>query len=286
MPNLAEVHANVTNTHWYLGIYLLLVILADAPRTSLWKTHDWTALTVAGLTGPMVIFALPALGLRYFAQRRTPAARPMFLVGAVTLAFTQLVCLWFTGAANFGWPAGSGDILSLVGALGSRIFLGFLTPTRWVAALSMPAIAIPTVLIGLGVAVAVAIRRDWRARALVLITVLVLLAALYTPAFVLLRSQWSPLLTPDEPGYFVVTSLAWAATLIFFAARYLPRLSNVSLAAVAFLGGFLILFDFTLGAVTGADFGPQADRILAAPPGETVTVPIAPRGWEMTLQRH
>jgi hypothetical protein len=273
----------VTNTHWYLWLYLIAVVISDAPRTPIWRAHDWLALIIGGLSGPGVIFILPCLVLRYVAQRTTAAARPLFVLAAAALAVVQLAMLGLSIAAQPGRAAFGGDPLALAGVLSSRILLGFLTPSRWVPALSMPAVAIPVALLGLAIAVAVAIRPDWRGRSLVLVIALVLLAAVYTPAFSQFRAQWSPLLSPDEPGYFVVTSLAWAGTLLFFAARYLPRLSNLSLAAVAFLGGFLILFDFALPAVQGPFFGPEADRIAAAAPGTTLEVPIAPPGWSMTL---
>ncbi|MEO8759190.1 MAG: hypothetical protein ABI398_15725 [Devosia sp.] len=283
MPNLAEVHANVTNTHWYLGLYLIGVIFADAPRTPLWKAHDWAVLLVAGATGPMAIFALPCLALRYFAQRTTPTARLPFFAVAIALALVQLATLWLEIADNLGRGLFDADLLTLIGVLGSRIFLGFLTPTRWASALAMPVIAIPTVIVGVAISIAVLIRGEWRARSLLAVVALLVAAALYTPAFMLHRTQWLPLPATDEPGYFVVTSLLWAGVLVLFAARFLPRLSNAGLAVVAGFGGFLILFDFALPAVLGSPFGPEVNRIEAAAVGETVTVPIAPPGWEMVL---
>jgi hypothetical protein len=218
MPNLAEVHANVTNTHWYLWLYLIAVVISDAPRTPLWRAHDWLALIIGGLSGPGVIFILPCLVLRYVAQRTTAAARPLFVLAAAALAVVQLAMVGLSTAAQPGRAALGGDPLALAGVLSSRILLGFLTPSRWVPALSMPAVAVPVALAGLAIAAAVAVRHDWRGRSLVLVIALVLLAAVYTPAFSQFRAQWSPLLSPDEPGYFVVTSLAWAGSVIFVAA--------------------------------------------------------------------
>jgi len=63
------VHANLANTHWYLGLYLMAVVLADAPRTPGWRFHDWTALVLAGATGPMILFVLPAFEGRRIGSR-------------------------------------------------------------------------------------------------------------------------------------------------------------------------------------------------------------------------
>lgn len=284
MPNLADVHANITNTHWYLGLYLLAVIVADPPRVLPWKIHDWLVLVGAGLTGPMVILLAPALIIRLIAQRQGPAARRTFAGVGLALALLQLVLLAVNrdGGHDFIYLPSA---LSFLQMLGSRIFLGFLTPVRWSTALAAPAVALPTVAIGLIVTAAVVVSGSWRARSVALVPLLILIASFYTPIFSGLTTQWLSLPGSTQSGYFVVANVAWAATLTIFVTTTLPRLSNVVLAAVALVAGFLILFDFTLPAVDGPDFGPQAARIAAAAPGETVSIPIAPRGWEMVLVR-
>ncbi|MBI4921081.1 MAG: hypothetical protein HY834_04980 [Devosia nanyangense] len=281
MPNLVEVHANIGNTHWYLGLYVLAVILADPPRTLAWKAHDWAVLLVAGTSGPLVVFALPLLALRAFAQRHTAAARPAFLGAALALAVLQLGLL---GSGAGAWRVARLDLLGFLQALSARVMLGFLTPVRWTSALALPVVAYPIAAIGGAIWIAVLIRGDWRARGLALVAPMVLAAAVYGPIFGFVRMQFSILVGTETPGYFVVTSMAWAGTLVFFLARF-PRLSSLAQAALVTIFGFLLLLGFTLPPVMGPPFGPVADRIAAAPPGQVITVPIAPPGWEMTLIR-
>ena len=129
MPNLAEVHANITNTHWYLGLYLLAVIFADPPRSIGWKVHDWAVLLIAGASGPMVLFALPCLLLRSFSQRNTPNVRLPFVAVAIALAAMQVTLLLFgAGVAGGLRPPLYPDALAFLRILGSRVFLGFLSP--------------------------------------------------------------------------------------------------------------------------------------------------------------
>ena len=90
----------------------------------------------------------------------------------------------------------------------------------------------------------------------------------------------------DQPGFYVVTNMTWAATVIYFAAIYLPRLSSATLAVLVAVCGFLILFDFTLPSVEGTEFAPQVKKIADTPVGQPVTVPVAPPGWTMTLVKH
>ena len=286
MPNLAEVHANITNTHWYLGLYLLAVILADPPRTPAWKVHDWVVLLIAASSGPLVVFTLPLLALRVLAQRHTAAARPAFLGAALALAALQLGLLWLGPILGGARWAARLDLLGFLQALSARVVLGFLTPVRWTSALAIPAVAYPIAAIGGAIWIAVLVRGDWRARGLALVAPLVLAAAVYGPIFGFVRTQSSMLAGTEAPGFFVVTSMAWAGTLVFFLARFLPRLSSLAQAAMVTVIGFPLLLGFTLPPVLGTPFGPVADRVAAAPPGQTITVPIAPPGWEMTLIKH
>jgi hypothetical protein len=284
MPNLGEVHANIANTGLYLGLYLIAVILADPPRRLGWKIHDWVVLVLAGSTGPLVLFALPALVWRYAAQRRSGTARPAFLGVAVLLALVQVLSLVLTVK---GTGAFATTPLLPLQILGSRVFLGFITPARWAGALSDPSVAIPAFFFGAAILVAVFVRGDWKARGLLVIPPLLLLAGFFTPAFSLAQPQWTSVFDANPAErYFVVTSVAWAGTLVYFAGIYLPRLSSFALAVSIAICGFFILFDFPLPPVPGASFGPQVDRIVATPVGESVTVPTAPPGWAMTLVRH
>lgn len=285
MPNLAEVHANPANTHWYLGIYLIAVVLADAPRSLGWKIHDWTALLLAGLTGPMILFALPALLFRAAAQRGTGNARLPFLATACVLAALQLAILISTTIGTDVRPAADTGIFSIPVMLVSRVVLGFITPVRWSYALSALVIAVPVLFFGGAVMIAVLVRGDWRARAVAVIPVLIVAAAIYSPIFRLGGTQWAPFVDLPGEGYFVVTGIAWAVTMVFFATIYLPRLSNEGLAVLILVAGLLILFDFPLMPVAGTEFAPEAARFAAAPPGELVTIPISPPGWEMVLQK-
>ena len=286
MPNLAEVHANIQNTSWYLGLYLLAVVLADPPRSRRWHFHDWVVLLIAGTTGPLVLFLLPCLALRTLAQRGTPAVRLSFAAVALALSTLQLILLLLSDMTAGALSLAGTDAVTALQIFASRVALGFLTPARWSTVLGAQTIALPVVAAAAAIIVAVLVRGNWKARGVGVIAPLIVLAALYTPILGFVRTQWRPLLGIDEPGYYVVTNMAWASTLIFFAALLLPRLSSFALAAIVGVCGFLILFEFTLPPVQGPAFGQQVQLVQAARVGETVVVPISPPGWQMALIKH
>src|SRR3569833_228681 len=281
MPNLAEVHANVTNTQWYLGLYLLAVVVADPPRRLGWRVHDWIVLIISATTGPAAVLSIPVLVFRYFGQRGTPQARPAFFGAAEALEVVQNVILAasVTGAGLAAWP--DANPRRFLEVMASRVILGVITPIRWADALSTDVIALPALVLGAVVIVAMLVRGPWRARGIALVPVLVVLLALYTPPFALARLNGAPVTGVMSAGYCVAAAGCWAMTLILFAATFLPRLTNEALAAVLLVAGLLILFDFPLPTVVGPAFGPEADRVAHTAAGETVVVPLAPPGWEM-----
>ncbi|TVM05453.1 hypothetical protein DPQ33_19650 [Oceanidesulfovibrio indonesiensis] len=64
MPHLEEVHANITNAHWYLSMLLFMVLIAKKPTTLSGKIHDVIVLIIAGFSGPFIVFMTPLLALK------------------------------------------------------------------------------------------------------------------------------------------------------------------------------------------------------------------------------
>jgi hypothetical protein len=59
MPNTAELHANVTNSQWYLALAAFLIVISDAAPNRIWKAFDNVLLLLSGLSGPFSIFLTP-----------------------------------------------------------------------------------------------------------------------------------------------------------------------------------------------------------------------------------
>lgn len=67
-PNIQEVFINITNTHTYLAIYLLSIIISDEAETKCWKAHDIFILIMSGLSGPFITLLAPSLATKRINQ--------------------------------------------------------------------------------------------------------------------------------------------------------------------------------------------------------------------------
>jgi hypothetical protein len=85
LPQTGEVFFNPTNLQWIVALGILGTALKGDPRT----VSDWCVdlgfLVVGGLTGPMMLFALPLLLARVW-QRRTKASILVLLIGTAITA--------------------------------------------------------------------------------------------------------------------------------------------------------------------------------------------------------
>jgi len=289
MPGIGEVHANATNTQWYLGLYLLAVAVAEPPRRPAWRVHDALIFILGGLSGPFVIFVAPVLVWRqvvtWRATRNLIAATGDPLVWlALALALLQGVTILATKGRG---DSPLGDSLPLLAhILSLRIFIGFAVPERWIGPLAGNlGLMVAGLLWGISVLAVVLWRGGWRMRSIVLFGALMLAAALSSPVGSGDAAAW-PFMLLSDARYFVVPNVIFA-TAVVCAATQLTAHMRLPACAV---GGALVLlgclFDFRLAPLPDLDFPAAAAGFSAAASGTRVDLPILPPGWHMTLVRH
>jgi hypothetical protein len=275
MPGLGEVHANITNTHWYLGLYLLLLALAPYPTGLRQKLTDGLAIALCGISGPFALFALPAFGLRDLAHRRVHFTTLI----AIACAGLQLVLIALTSSSRSLAPLGATWEL-LARLLSGSVYLGSFIPNRltyWVVVNPWVA-AIVAILCTLALAWA-AVVGNWRVRGAIAFVVLLVTATLLSPVASLDIPQWQALLTAFGNRYWVAPSIVLVSLLLAYAAQRSRRALLVTLAIVALPG----LISFMIRPVPGPSF--DVTPYYEATPGEMVVIPIAPPGWTLTVQK-
>jgi len=287
LPNSYETSANLTNTQWHLALTVLLIILAKPAEEIAWKIFDNAAVTLSALSGPLCLLLLPIAVIKYFyrRERRLLVVGSILLIGCV-VQFSALITnerpsSEVLGASFFGAIriiAGQVFISPLVGAKN----YGLLRHTHlWTDVLASIIAAG-----GLVVFVLAFIWGKQELRLLIIFAVLVCATALINPAVTKVEPQWIAMETPlTASRYWMFPGLAFLASLLFLATNLrVGRLRYLFiLPALMMIWGFVA--DWKQPRFKDLDFAAHAREFDVAKPGETVTIPINPEGWEMQLQK-
>ncbi|MCA3388171.1 MAG: hypothetical protein INF65_06010 [Roseomonas sp.] len=278
MPRIGEVHANITNTHWYLALYALMVAIASPAYGRAGKIHDYAVFAIAGLSGPFILLLTPCLAVRVLwdAEHRTHALRLLFC--GIVFSVIQSAAIVTQGAdtRSLG-PLGATAEL-LVKILGSRVIAESILPRgpRDLASNSI-IVLLATTIILLGIRAG-----GWRALCIALLGALQMAAAMASPIISHNEPQW-PLLMIAGDRYFVIPRLTFIA-LVLFAFSQLRARGRVK-AVLAVIAILTLLPSFRLKPVQGPSFAKEVNLYREANQGDVVALRIAPPPWTMTLVR-
>ena len=284
IPNVYEVHANITNVQWTLALLALLVLLADPPRVRGWRVFDAVVLVLLSLDGPLGMLLAPfAMLLAWRRGEAWPQWRVLALLpGSCVQA---LVVLSHSRAIG---PTGA-SVPRLIAILARQVFapslVGLVTVRQHLQWLQFPwEIAIVGVALALmGYALA---RGPLQMKIVILFSGTVLAAALARPLVTLTRPQWE--LIAIAPGaanrYYFLPEIAFLAALAWIAASTRPA-RPLRVAAIVLLAAlpYGMARDWRYPAFADLHFRDQARRFENAPRGASVTIPINPPGWTMQL---
>jgi len=286
----AEVHDTITNVQWHLSLLVLMVILAEAPTTWVWRLVDVAVLVLGGLTGPLVIVLAPLAVARWVAGRQRWHAAVASI--ACALALVQGVTALANVGARSHAPLGASPRLLghiavnriLVPALAGRESTPQLAVEAWPHGILIGA------LLASGAAAALAVvlwRGDLRLRLVIAFGALATGLALVRPLVDPARPQW-PLLVdgPNGGRYFYIPIVCAVVTGVWLLAR-LPvavrAVAGTILGAVYVAG---LAGHWQYPAYTDLHPSAEAARLEHAAVGTQVTLPINPPGWMMVLTRH
>lgn len=287
LPNSYETSANLTNTQWHLALTVLLIIFATPAEEIAWKIFDNVVVALSALSGPLCLLLLPIAGIKYFYRRE----KRLLVLGSILLigCAVQFSALFtnerpsseLLGATFFGGiriVAGQVFVGTLVGAKN----YGLLRHSHWWTDVLATIIAAG----GVAVFVLAFLWGKQELRLLIIFAVLVCSTALVNPAVTKLEPQWIAMEVPlTASRYWLFPGLAFLASLLFLATNLrVGRFRYVFiLPALMMVWGFVA--DWKQPRFKDLDFAAHAREFDAARPGETVTIPINPEGWEMQLKK-
>jgi hypothetical protein len=303
VPNLMEVHVNVTNSHVHLAFLAFLIVLAEPRATRGWRAFDIGFLLLSGLSGPFCVLLLPVAAIVWWHRRDRWSLVKLGCVGGTTLLQIALlvpksmlpslaISRGFSARApRSPYGATPGNLLRIfggqivVGGLAGwhayvELFAGIFAAHPWLPAL-----------IGLA-GIAFLARAAWLTesfglRLLLLYATLHMGAGLASPIIIGDQPLWVMLALPGAgQRYYYTMTLAFLVTLLWTAAAD-PRLAMRGVAAVLLL--ILTLYgirrDLRLPPWEDLDFPAQVERLAWSPPGKVVKIPVPPTPFEMVLIR-
>ena len=293
LPNAPELDATVVNAQWFLAVAALLVVLSAPPKTRLGRVSDGAILLVCGLNGPFVILlALIAWALRFLRkQDRAVTWQLILLTACALLEIAALAVISHHDAHNPAVeprPSPSlGASPGLFAALvGGRLILGSLIGEG--AGLAAPS-ALQWSALAAGIAVvltAVRAKDHYLVAAVVLaggvLGGMLVRPSTASPAWPLLAA-----LPPSSQRYYIIPQYVWFALMVWLAAR--PPWPVVRVLAAAAACAMLIVAiagHWQFAGRTAPGYQVAARTFEHATTGASVTFPIAPPPWSMTINKH
>jgi hypothetical protein len=281
LPNSFDINANLTNAQWHLALVACMVILAEPARSFSWRCFDMGIMILSGLTGPFSIMLLPIAAIIWGWRRRSRWTLILLstLVGTVLVQVGALVS---TGsAARVPGSLGASPLL-LAKILASQVFLAAIAgknsiPYRHSYTLYAVLIAIS----GVAVLAYALWKAPWELKALVVFTSAILVASLLNPMAA--PPKWPALVTAWGVRYWFLPMLAFVYCLVWMASRANPRPVRILAITVLLTMSVGIVRDWRYRAFADLDFPAYARRFSELSQGASLTIPLNPQGWSMTL---
>ncbi|HEV2238422.1 MAG TPA: hypothetical protein VGR57_17320 [Ktedonobacterales bacterium] len=290
VPYAVEVHATITNAFWHLILLALLVTLARPPASLAGRAFDAAVIALSGLSGPFGALLACVIATHWWWTRAKYTAW-LFALNAVAVA-AQVLTFLGPGWRERTAPAALGaNPITLARLIAGPVMLGAVTGAHGYSRVAHHAwwfdwpVPVAIALAGVACGVYAVWRGPEPLRQLILLSALIFATSLAAPLVPPGIPAWTVLTYPGEGARYVyLPIIAALVTLVWLATRPAPRL--VRAGAVLVLGVALLYgmpADWRQPAVADLRFRTQAARFAALPRGQSLTIPINPRGWSVTL---
>jgi hypothetical protein len=290
IPNSAEVHANITNGQWHLGLAACLVLLARPASAWGWRIFDGVVLVMISVSSPLGVLLVPVAAAMWWKRRERWSAYSLALLvpGAIVDGLIALLShqrqVGTIGATFSRFDAIFGRQVFLSSLLGknSQVWLLQLHDLHLVEMIATVA--------GLAVLLYALRYGQIELKLFILFAYAVLALALVTP---LVGTpdlpNWELMCGPGIDGerYYFLSMLAFMASLVWMAGRRAtPRVLRNFAVALLLLFPIGVYQDWNLPAFEDLDFYYYADQFERAPAGTKIVIPINPDPvWAMELTK-
>lgn len=299
IPYSDEVHTNITNAHWFLGLYSIMILTAYKAKGKLWFSHDILILTIASLSGPFSVFLLPCIAVKYLFNTKynniisiknifSFIKKPqhyIIIIGSLIQVIAILTSLTSFSDARSHAPLGASPLI-LSNIIATRLLLSTfslmdMSNLIW----SSPLLSVTLTALFFIMTAFVIYSKNWRLISLLMFGLLVVGFSLARPMISLTEPQW-PSLQQAACGqrYFILINIAVFSITAFALFNKCSTLfsKKIYICTLSMVLTFIIWKSFIIAPLPDYDWKSSVAIFNAAASGELVTLPIPP-GWEMTL---
>jgi len=297
LPNSIEIHANTTNIQWHLALLACLVLLAKPAQSRIWALLDLSALVLVTIDSPLGIMLVPIAAALWW-MRKDRWSKWCF-AALIPGTFLQMLIVLFS-QSHARVPGQNGATLArLTGILGGQIVLSSLLGVRTFAQLFLFSdrrllffVEATAMIAGLTLILYGFRSAPAGVKLFVVFAAGVLTLALSNPIAGSDPNfpQWQYLQIPGRSSrYYFFPILAFYASLLSLvsagASAAAKGMRYVALALLMLLP-VGIYRDWRYPRFANLHFQSFATDFERAKPGNTITIPINPAGWEMQLVKH
>lgn len=287
MPGVQEVHANITNAHWYLSLYVTMILISSDAKTRSWKAHDIFFIILSGLSGPFIIFVLASSVFKYFSQNNSsislisfvkfytaPTNLVMILCSAIQIL---TILLTFEGTRSSAPLGFSFDVISSI--ISSNVFLFTFFPwdissIGWgnkLLSYFITIIFISSVIYSM-------LKGNWQVRVFIALPLLIFIFSMAKPQLTDSMPQLPTLVNGEGQRYFVNLHIAIFSmlTVLIFNNSIRSKIKIYFLVLFYTLSATMFFLNFFVAPLPDMKWKDGARMINEANPGDTVSFRVVP----------
>ncbi|MCW4651038.1 hypothetical protein [Pseudomonas aeruginosa] len=291
MPEITEIHSNITNTHWYLALYLLMLLIAESPKTTHWKAHDIIVTVIASTSGPFCVFMMPIVLMRLVKNGAIDFTaikiNKIDIVSAIVILCSAIqaasIFLTATGTRTRA-PLGA-SIENLANILSSRIFFGSFARAKdssWLW--DYPFFKYLICFAGMIAIIYVFIKADWRIKSIIIFPTIMLAFALAKPQMANTVDQWPKFMLHGE-RYLVIPNICLFAIYCYCISCLNGTLKKAVTVSAISMYILVVAVNFKIQEMPDLKWKDEVKKLDTAKPGEKVKLMINPIGWSMTINK-
>lgn len=287
MPGIQEVHANITNAHWYLSLYVAMIFISRKPETIGWKAHDIFFVILSGLSGPFIIFILASTIFKCYNENKSNISVKSFInfytaptyIAMISCAAVQVstILLTFEGSRSSAPLGFSIGVMSSI--LSSNVFLYTFFP--WDLASYGWENKLLSISINVFFISAVAytfIKGNWQARIFATLPLLIFAFSMAKPQLTDSMPQLPTLVNGEGQRYFVNIHIAIYSLLVIAIFNNFKKSDFQTYITIVFCTLTAVMFslNFFISPLPDMKWRDGAKMINDAKPGDEVEFRVVP----------